>query len=447
MSWTAFAILAVLVALFVAGPLIRRARPSKPREEYDLAVYRDQIRELEEDVARGLLAPEQEVAARLEIDRRLLGATKQRYRSPGKLPIWQTAVLLLVGVPAVSLVLYLWRGEPGVPDQPLAQRADLAAQRAETQQLLNFIAEQELVVRDTPDDAYAWTVLGRAYLLAGRFDPAADAFRRALVLGDDTPERQLELVEALLNLSGGTITPEAGAAIDAALAADPDHPAARYYHALGLSQDGRTREAFDAWLALAADTPAGAPWRPVLVGHLENAADMLGVDLAEAMPEPPPSPPAGLGDMSRGEQFALIEQMVGRLAARLEENPGDAEGWVQLSQSYRVLGRYDEAREAVARAVALRPDDVRVLLQAAGIHLESTPQGAPLPVEAVAAIGRALAIEPGNAEAQYYAGIAARSEGDAARAREIWERLLAQLGPDSPERAEIEALLEELPVP
>ena len=448
MSWTAFALIAVLVALFLAGPLIRRLRPPRPREEYDLDVYRDQIRELEHDVARGVLTPDQEAAARLEIDRRLLGATKQRYRSPGKLPVWQTAVLLIVGVPAVSLVLYLWRGAPGVPDQPMAERSDnVDVQRAQTQRLLDFIAAQEVAVRENPEDADGWSVLGRAYLLAGRFDSAADAFRRVLVLDEPTPEAHLELIEALLNVSGGVITPEAAAAIDAALAADPEHPAARYYHGLGLSQAGRTREAFDVWLALAAATPAEAVWRPVLMEQLEDAADLLGVDLAAVLPAAAPGPPAGLGGMSREEQLALIEEMVGRLAARLESNPGDAEGWVQLSQSYRVLGRYDAAREAVARAVALRPDDVRVLLQVAGIHAEAAPDGAALPAEALAAIERAIAIEPGNPEAQYYAGLAARGAGAPARAREIWQRLLGQLTPESPDYAEIQALLAALPAP
>ena len=94
MSWVPFVLLSLVAALLVAAPLIRKVRPARPREDYDLQVYRDQLRELEEDKERGLLTAEQEEAARLEIDRRLLGVSKSGYKSPGKLPLWQTAVIL-----------------------------------------------------------------------------------------------------------------------------------------------------------------------------------------------------------------------------------------------------------------------------------------------------------------------------------------------------------------
>ena len=72
MSWLPLVLLSLVAALLVAAPLIRKARPALPREDYDLRVYRDQLRELEEDKERGLLSVDQEESARLEIDRRLL---------------------------------------------------------------------------------------------------------------------------------------------------------------------------------------------------------------------------------------------------------------------------------------------------------------------------------------------------------------------------------------
>ena len=442
MSWVPLILLALAVALLVAAPLLRRIRPPRPREEYELRVYRDQLRELGEDKTRGLVTPEQEAAARLEIDRRMLGVSRGRYRRAGALPRWQTAAILAVVVPAVSLGLYLWRGEPGTPDQPLAARTDLVQPR-ESAELLELVAAQRTAVAADPEDAGAWTLLGRGYLVLGRFEESADAFRRAIALGNAGADIQTELVEALLNAGGGTIPPEGRAAIDAALAADPQHPAARYYLGLARAQGGRLQEAFDVWLALAADTPADAPWLPLVRQRLESAAAELGIDLV--LPAPAAPADRGIADLAPEEQMEMIEGMVAGLAARLEQNPDDPDGWARLAQSYRVLGRLDEAADAAARAAALRPDDTRVLLQQAAILMDrAAAAGEPFPAAARANLDRALRIEPQNAEALFFAGMIAEGEGDAPAARGYWQRLLELLDPDGAAWREVAARIESL---
>lgn len=446
MSWVPFVLLSLVAALLVAAPLIRKVRPARPREDYDLQVYRDQLRELEEDKERGLLTAEQEEAARLEIDRRLLGVSKSGYKSPGKLPLWQTAVILAVAVPAVSFGLYLWQGSPGAPDQPLSARTDLA-DPVQSREILDFIAEQQTALAEDPANTGAWILLGRGYLVSGRFDDAVDAFQRAIELGEDGADIQMELVEALLNQTGGTITPAAQRALDAALAADALHPAARYYQGIARAQAGQLQEAFDIWLALVADTPPGAPWLPVVRGQLEGAAADLGIDLEAVLPAPPPPPEggaAGIAAMNPEEQMALIENMVGQLAARLEENPDDPEGWMRLAQSYRVLGRNEDAVAAIGRAAALRSDDAAILLQQAALLMDTTPEGAPFPAQVRANLDRALDLEPANAEALFYAGLAAEAENDVPAARAFWQRLLDVLDPDGDAYAEVAARIEAL---
>ena len=446
MSWVPLALLTLVVGLMLAMPLIRKIRPARPREEYELQVYRDQLRELGEDKARGLLTPEQEEAARLEIDRRLLGASKGRYRLPGTLPMWQTAAILAVAVPAVSLGLYFWLGAPGTPDQPLATRTDLVQPR-ESPELLALFAEQEAAVAEDPENPNVWVQFGRALLVMGRFSESADAFRQAIALGDAGADVQTELVEALLNEAGGTITPAARQAIDAAIAVDPEHPAARYYLGLERAQAGLVQEAFDVWLALAADTPADAPWLPLVRARLDGAADELGIDLAEVMPAPaaPAAPDRGIADMTPEQQMEMIAGMVDGLAARLEGNPDDPEGWARLAQSYRVLGRMDEASAAVARAAELRPDDVSVLLQQAAILMDGAAAvGEPYPALARTNLERALEIEPRNAEGLYFAGLVAEGDGDRTAAIGYWQRLLDLLNPGGDAYREVAARIESL---
>jgi len=440
MSWLPLVLLSLVAALLIAAPIIRKVRPALPREDYDLQVYRDQLRELEEDKERGLLSADQENSARLEIDRRLLGVSKTGYRKHGNLPLWQTALILAISVPAVSLSLYWWQGTPGALDQPLSERVDLV-DPVQSREILALIAEQQAALAEDPANAEAWILLGRGYLVSGRFTDAADAFQRAIDLGEDGADTQMELFEALLNQTGGTITATSQRALSAALAADPLHPAVRFYQGVGRAQAGQMQEAFDIWFALAAETPPDAPWMAPLRRQLEGAAEELGINLEAVLPPPPG---AGIAAMNPEEQKALIENMVGNLAARLEENPNDPEGWMRLAQSYGVLGRLEDAVIAIGRAAALRPDDATIMFQQAALLMDNTAEGEPFPAQVRANLDRVLDVEPANAQALFYAGLAAEADVDVFAARAFWQRLLDLLEPDGDAYAEIQARISTL---
>ncbi len=445
MRWAPFIIMTILAVLVIAVPLLRKRRPPVSRADYDLEVYRDQLRELEADLDRGLLTKEQEEAARLEIDRRVLGLSDKPYRKSGELPRWQMALALAILVPAVSVGLYLFLGAPGIADQPIAERAVLPGEAPIPQEILDFIVTQEAHLAEVPEDGEGWLPLGRAYMFTERYREAADAFARAIELGIADADTQMERVEALFNVTGGFITPEAETAIEAALVDDPEHAGARFYQGLARSQSGRTQEAFDVWLSLAGDTPTDAPWLPYLVQALESAAEELGLDLAELMPPPAAAPPRSpLEGMTEAEQLTMIEGMVSQLAERLEQEPGDLEGWLQLSQSYRVLGRLEEARQAIDRAETLAPGDAQVLVQQASIILAVSPDGT-VPPEAAAIYRRVLETEPENGEALFYSGAAHAEAGDIAAARRVWGVLLTLLDPQGGAFAQVQARIDALP--
>ena len=148
--------------------------------------------------------------------------------------------------------------------------------------------------------------------------------------------------------------------------------------------------------------------------------------------------------MTQEEQIALIESMVERLAERLEQEPEDLEGWVRLSQSYRVLDRMEEARQAIDRAVALAPANVEALVQQANLILSASADGT-VPTEATAILRRALELEPDNAEALFFSGTAHAAAGNAAAARADWVRLLSQLDPGGSAHAQVQARIDALP--
>lgn len=134
-------------------------------------------------------------------------------------------------------------------------------------------------------------------------------------------------------------------------------------------------------------------------------------------------PPA----MSKQEQSDQINQMVARLAARLQDDPNDAEGWKMLGRSYLVLERFADARKAFEQAVKLLPNDAQLLADLADtIAMTSGQTLAGRPMEL---IRKALSVDPQNEKALWLAGTAAYERKDYREALKYWQRLYAMQQP------------------
>jgi cytochrome c-type biogenesis protein CcmH len=141
------------------------------------------------------------------------------------------------------------------------------------------------------------------------------------------------------------------------------------------------------------------------------------------------APQADAGAAPHGLSAQQFETMVGRLAARMQDNPGDAEGWMMLGRSYAVLGRFVESSRAYAKAAALVPDDAQLLADYADAL--AMAQGRTLQGEPEKILKRALTADPNNAKALILAGTAAFDRGDKTNAARLWERALLVLPAES----------------
>jgi len=467
--WIVAAVVTAAAVAALLRPLLRPRRPLADPAEHDQAVYRDQLAEVERDRARGILDDAQAEAARAEIGRRLLAAADrgQRGRPPADASPAEgapaaaprvshanrrLALVLAVLVPLGALGLYVPLGAPGLPSQPLAQRDP-----AEREAFRAALSEAEALagrLEDQPDDAAGWIELAQRYDALGRYTESSDAYARAVGLTEGDPVVTAAYGEALVNAAGGTVTEQAVAAFEEALAARPDDPRARFYLGLARAQAGDDAGALDRWRALMADTPADAPWLPMLRARIADTAGRLGLDVASVMPEPaPPARPqtgagtgapalsddqmAGAAGMAPEERTEMIRGMVEGLAARLEQEPDDLEGWLRLANAYRVLGEPANAAAALARAADLAPDDPGVLAAYGDALLESA-EGDTLPPEFVAVMQRLLALDPDSPRALWFLGIHAAVAGRPDDAEALWSRLLAQLEPGSPEHTALE---------
>ncbi|GLK84904.1 c-type cytochrome biogenesis protein CcmI [Ancylobacter defluvii] len=344
--WLAISLMTGAAIMAVLWPLRPRAGDGVSDGQADLAVYRDQLAEIERDRAAGLIGAAEGEAARTELARRMLRVAEADaadvVASGGDRRRRVAAVVALIGVPLFAGGLYFALGSPQQDGQPLAARLDAQPGQADVAILVRRVEDH---LTANPDDGRGYEVIAPVYMRVGRFEDAARAWTNAIRLNGSDTRRQNGLGEALLAQSGGVVTAEAKVAFEAARTADPADPRARYFLGLAAEQDGRPQEAAAMWSALAADSPADAPWRPMLATALAR----VGAPVVTA-PGPNAQDVAAAQQMSAEERGAMVRGMVDRLSQRLAENGNDLDGWLRLMRAWNVLGEGDEARAAAAKA-------------------------------------------------------------------------------------------------
>ena len=280
----------------------------------------------------------------LALDRRAAGGA-----APVRRPFVPLALALLV--PLGAIALYGAVGAPGARDLPVSARAAPTVPPDEAQALL---ARAEAHLAQNPDDARGWAVVAPIYRRMGDEARAAAAFERGLpaLQGADRAHALTELGEIAVGREG-RVGEGARARFAEALRLDPANDKAGFYLASYAEQTGGREAGLAAWRGLVErHRLAGPAWLPAAERRIA-ALETMTLDATRAdAPGPDASDVAAAARMDAGERSAMIEDMVAGLAARLEAEPDDPEGWERLVRSYMVLDRPADARAALARADA-----------------------------------------------------------------------------------------------
>jgi cytochrome c-type biogenesis protein CcmH len=392
--------LAVTALMLLA---LRRGRPGDaPPAAWDLRVYRDQLREVERDLARGLVTADEAGRLRADIGRRVLEADRALGQGGGAGAAPRVATLAMAGAVVAILGGAVWvyaarLGTPGYPDLPLALRIDLAdavyrnrpdqaSAEAEAAALaapappadpafLDLMDRLRSAVAARPDDETGLELLARNEAGLGNFAAAIDAQRALVALRGDRAGAadHAALAELMILAAGGYVSPQAEAELTRALQLDPADGTATYYAGLMFRQTGRPDRAFALWAPLLDRSAPDDPWATPLRAQLEAVAAEAGAVNYRLPPEatapgPTAADIAAAADLSPEDRQAMIRGMVDGLAARLASEGGSAEDWARLIAALGVLGEAERARAIYAEAeerFAGRAADLEALRAAA----------------------------------------------------------------------------------
>jgi cytochrome c-type biogenesis protein CcmH len=365
--WIVFAVLAAAVVWAVTRPLLAPEQVDASANDSELAVYRDQLSEIEAERAQGLLGGPEAEGARVELARRLIQRSEEKLRAGAghftAARARQAVVYAAAALPVLGIALYLAVGSPQLPARPYAARLDMPVDQATAADL---VARVEAHLRANPEDGRGWDVLAPVYMRMGDYTQAADAFQKAARLLGESPKRLAGFARALIMVQNGVVNEPARKAYERLLALDPQSIEPKVWLAIAREQDGDLKGAEGEYRTLLAG--AEEPWKGLLQARLQSVSERTGgagasvkPDVSSAAPGKPASDPGPSSSMpgatagsapgkSPAEQDAFINKMVEGLAERLKTNGKDLEGWMRLVRSYMVLGRRQDAVSALVSA-------------------------------------------------------------------------------------------------
>lgn len=307
--WISTGLLTLLVLALLCWPLLRRrSGDGASRRAINTAIYRDQLADLERDLASGTLSQADYAGAREEIERRVLedvaADTAPTDTAPRRLP--RTALALAVTLPLAAALLYVVLGTPAALDP--AARQGPQASAAEIEKMVATLAAR---LEKDPGNLEGWAMLGRSYLVTGRLADAAKAFDKAGPAMEASTELMLQVAELSAELNEGRIEGRGRELLQRVLKAEPQNPQALVLAGTDAFFRQQYADAVRHWEAVLAQLPPGSPDAQNLTAGIEKARSLQGEAPAGARARAEAKPQAAAGKTVSG-RVTLAPALAGK---------------------------------------------------------------------------------------------------------------------------------------
>jgi cytochrome c-type biogenesis protein CcmH len=280
--WIICALLVLLALWFVLPAFGQQGEETKTddRGAANLLVYQDQYRELEADLKNGLIAQEQFQQEKDELERRVLDDVKAKSTDPAPLPAGRKVGYgVAAAIPILAVALYFVVGTPKAlsPSAIASQMPGPGAQSGDVrsrQQMEANVAKLAERLKQNPNDAEGWQMLGRSYMILERYSEAANAYQRATVLNDKDAGLWADYAAALAMANDRQLAGKPTEALDRALQLDSKNQKALDLAGSAAYQAGNYQKAIDYWQRLLKVLPPGSEELRTISDQIAKAKEL-----------------------------------------------------------------------------------------------------------------------------------------------------------------------------
>lgn len=281
--WIICALLVLLALWFLLPAFLQQGEETKTddRRAANLLVYQDQYQELEADLKNGLIVQEQFQQEKDELERRVLDDVKAKNAdSPAPSPAGRkVGYAVAAAIPIVAVTLYFVVGTPkalspsAIASQMPGPGAESGDARSQQQMEAN-VAKLAERLKQNPNDAAGWQMMGRSYMTLERYSEAADAYQRATELNDKDAALLADYAAALAMANDRQLAGKPTEALDRALQLDPTNQKALDLAGSAAYQAGNYQKAIDYWQKLLKVLPPGSEELRTISDQIAKAQEL-----------------------------------------------------------------------------------------------------------------------------------------------------------------------------
>ncbi len=392
--WILATLMTAVALAFVLVPLLRARTAAGPSaKEANLDVLRGQRREIEADVASGVLPADARDEALAELVSRAqadLAAEALPVAQANKRP-WIAAAIVAVVLPVVSFGVYLAVGMPGASDPK-----NVAHEVPDDPKIVAMVDSLAKKVRERPDDVQGWSLLARSMAALGRFDEAAQAYEHLSKLVPQDPQVLADYADALGMAQGRRLEGKPYEIVKTALAIDPRHRKSLAMAGTAAMDASDFPAALRYWQALATELPAGSPDEAqvrAIIEEVRQRATAAGHAL-------PVTAPAAKALAPSGKSLAGSVSIAPEIAAKISNADtlfifARAEGGARIPLAViRTSADKLPMTFALDDSMAMSPEAKLSLAQAVRVEARITRSGNATP-QSGDLIGRSDVVKPG----------------------------------------------------